>query len=99
MIPSQKKRFSLLFNEEYSNNRIIQNYDRIHVPLGSECELCGLTKNLERAHSDYTKNRIIATLCGKCHKWIDLPEHYRNYLLKKISEGHITITKQWLICK
>jgi len=37
------------------------------IALGSKCEKCGSTENLERHHEDYSKPLEVKTLCRKCH--------------------------------
>jgi len=40
-----------------------------HIPLGSKCEECGSTKQLEHHHEDYSKPLEVRTLCKSCqHK-------------------------------
>ena len=36
-------------------------------PMKPHCEICGITKKLERHHKDYSKSDIFKTLCKKCH--------------------------------
>jgi len=40
---------------------------RANIPLGSKCEECGSTENLERHHPDYSKPLETQTLCRACH--------------------------------
>ena len=37
------------------------------VPLGSECEKCGSTRNLLRHHPDYNEPLKIQNVCRSCH--------------------------------
>jgi hypothetical protein len=41
-----------------------------HIPLDSNCLMCGSTENLEKHHPDYEQPSWILTLCQKCHKLI-----------------------------
>ena len=41
------------------------------VQLGSKCEFCGSTKDLEGHHPDYSLPEIVITCCKSCHTWLD----------------------------
>jgi hypothetical protein len=50
-----------------------------NIPLGPECEWCGSTENLQRAHFDYSKPKLFLTLCRRCHAKIDSFIRYFNH--------------------
>lgn len=52
-----------------NNRQKIRAQDRArrHTELGSECEICRSTENLERHHPDYSKPLEVITLCHQCH--------------------------------
>lgn len=58
-------------------NRKILNAEalaRYHIPLGKMCQFgnCDATKNLQRAHYDYSKPLdLIGTFCARHHRIID----------------------------
>jgi len=56
--PERRKAHSLMSNnpEKY--------------PLGSECEFCGRTENLEHGHLDYDYPEIYLTVCHQCNMWM-----------------------------
>lgn len=51
-----------------------------NIPLGSQCQICGSIKDLERHHPDYFKPLEIMTVCGRHNRLLKT----RPQLLKKI---------------
>ena len=43
-----------------------------YIPLGSQCEQCGATENLEHHHPNYAMPLHVITLCRSCHATIHL---------------------------
>jgi hypothetical protein len=42
-------------------------FARHHVNVGSQCEICDSTENLERHHPDYAERLVVVTVCRACH--------------------------------
>jgi hypothetical protein len=63
--------------KNYDNNRekwLARDKAYRGAVIGSNCESCGASENLERHHPDYTKPLEIKTLCFDCHR-----KQYRKY--------------------
>lgn len=60
----------------YTKERIHSNYlADYHVPLKSNCEICGDGGKIERHHWNYAKPLQVSSLCRTCHKI----QHVKNF--------------------
>ncbi|KKN50452.1 hypothetical protein LCGC14_0632830 [marine sediment metagenome] len=56
-------------HQKYPEKLLARNKSRT-IKKNSSCEICGLKKELEKHHPDYSKPLHIITLCKKCHRRI-----------------------------
>lgn len=63
-----RERYQKAYRETNREKIKAQSLARYHIPLGSACEICGSTKNLQRHHPNYSKPLEVMTLCASCHR-------------------------------
>lgn len=58
--------------EHYSKNPLQWKAEAIakRMPIGSKCEFCGSTENLQRHHPSYEEPTKFITVCCTCHRRI-----------------------------
>lgn len=64
----------LEYHKEWNKNnphKIKAHNEARKIPLASECEFCGSTRNLQRHHFDYEFPQLFVTCCTRCHYYAD----------------------------
>ena len=74
------------YRETHGKQQIAKGMIQYNVPVGSHCENCGSTENLDRHHPNYDEPLEIVTLCRSCHETLHskVAELKRQFELLKV---------------
>jgi len=65
--PEKQREYASRYPEKVKAHSIANN---LKIPLEPECFLCGSTENLEKHHPNYSKPKLVQTVCKQCHTLI-----------------------------